>query len=47
MTTIDTLTPALHWYAAGAMPIPVKADGTKAPGVRSWKQWQAEERKEG
>lgn len=34
------LAEALTWYAAGTMPIPVRTDGSKAPGVKTWKDWQ-------
>ena len=34
------LADALRWYQAGAMPLPVAPDGTKRPGVHTWKQWQ-------
>lgn len=31
---------ALHWHQLGATPIPVRPDGTKAPAVTSWRDWQ-------
>src|SRR5215216_2380940 len=31
---------AVAWYQAGYMPLPVKADGSKAPAVATWTQYQ-------
>ena len=31
---------AIAWYEAGYMPLPVKPDGSKAPAVTSWTQFQ-------
>lgn len=36
----NKLAAALTWYNAGALPIPVRTDGSKAPGVRAWRDWQ-------
>ena len=33
---------AVAWYMAGYMPLPVKPDGSKAPAVTSWTQYQKE-----
>ena len=32
---------ALAWQARGYVPLPVRADGSKAPGVAEWKSYQA------
>lgn len=40
MTLIDE---ARAWHSAGYTPLPVATDGSKRPGVRSWKQYQTEQ----
>lgn len=40
MTTPDILTAAAQWHAASATPLPTAPDGTKRPGVATWKQLQ-------
>ena len=37
MNTLDT---AIALHSAGIAPLPVKADGSKAPGLKTWKQYQ-------
>ena len=39
MTALINL--ALAWQARGYVPLPVRADGSKAPGVAEWKSYQA------
>lgn len=34
------LVAAAAWHTAGAAVLPVRVDGTKAPGLPTWKQWQ-------
>lgn len=36
----NLLAEAVAWYNAGYMPVPVRADGSKAPGVNTWRDWQ-------
>lgn len=36
----NLLAEAVAWYNAGYMPVPVRADGSKAPGVNAWRDWQ-------
>lgn len=36
----NLLAEAVAWYGAGCLPVPVAADGTKRPGVKTWRQWQ-------
>ena len=31
---------AIRWQAAGIVPLPVRTDGTKAPGLPAWKEYQ-------
>lgn len=33
---------AVAWYVAGYMPLPVKPDGSKAPAVKTWTDYQKE-----
>jgi putative DNA primase/helicase len=42
MTSFATLAAAINWHDIGACVLPVKADGTKAPAVMSWTQYQRE-----
>jgi hypothetical protein len=36
------LNEAIRWYQAGYMPLPLKPDGSKAPAVKSWTDYQRE-----
>jgi putative DNA primase/helicase len=38
--TQHLLEQAIRWQAAGVVPLPVRTDGSKAPGLASWKQYQ-------
>lgn len=40
--TPDILTAALAWAESGFSIIPIRADGSKAPAVKSWKPYQQE-----
>ncbi len=42
MNTTTILEAAIRWEAAGAVALPVRTDGTKAPGLQSWKQYQTQ-----
>jgi AAA domain/Bifunctional DNA primase/polymerase, N-terminal len=39
---VALLTEAIRWYTAGYMPVPLKPDGTKAPAVDRWRDYQWE-----
>lgn len=34
---------ALRWHAAGVVALPVRTDGTKAPGLSTWKKYQGQQ----
>jgi putative DNA primase/helicase len=38
--TQHLLEQAIRWQAAGIVALPVRSDGTKAPGLASWKEYQ-------
>ena len=38
--TTQLLEHAIRWQAAGIVPLPVRTDGTKAPGLTAWKEYQ-------
>ena len=38
--TTQLLEHAIRWQAAGIVPLPVRTDGTKAPGLLAWKEYQ-------
>ena len=40
MNTTDLLAAALAWHHAGIVALPVRTDGSKAPGLSSWKAYQ-------
>lgn len=40
MPSPDILTAAAQWHTTGATPLPAATDGTKRPGVHTWKQLQ-------
>ena len=42
MNTTTILEAAIRWEAAGAVALPVRTDGTKAPGLATWKQYQTQ-----
>ncbi len=39
---MSLLSEAIRWYQAGYMPLPVKPDGSKAPAVTTWTDYQRE-----
>ena len=40
MNTSSILEAAIRWEAAGVVAVPVRTDGTKAPGLATWKAYQ-------
>jgi putative DNA primase/helicase len=40
-THAGILDAAIRWHAAGVVAVPVRTDGSKAPGLREWKAYQA------
>lgn len=34
------LAEAIAWHQAGYTPVPARADGSKAPGLTTWREWQ-------